>query len=110
VIEAGDPVSPSAVALPDGREAMAVFSSEDEARMFCCVGRDGANTNVRETSTSEVLLLLSGSPPKVKHVILDPIPEIFGGKLSELPTLDGERFARSFAGPGSDAIVRGPYA
>lgn len=110
VLDADDHAFPSTMPLSEGGEAMAVFSSEDEARMFCRVRKEGTKMIVREISTFEVLLLLSGSPPKVKHVILDPIPEILGGKFSELLTLDTKRFARNFAGLGPMPVARTPYA
>lgn len=109
VLDTSDPASPATVALPDGREALVVFSSEEEARMFCRVGMEWSNPHVRETSPSEILSLLSCYPSVAKRVILDPIPEFLGGRLSELLTLDGERFARSFARPGSEPVVRTPY-
>jgi hypothetical protein len=38
------PVRPFAVFLADGREAMSLFSSEDEARVFCPYGEEGTDT------------------------------------------------------------------
>jgi hypothetical protein len=93
--------------LPDGREAMALFSSEEEARMFCHCGKEGADhLRVRETSTGEVLSLLF-CPWCAKHVVLDPLPEVLGGGLpglSELLALDRQSFARSFC----EDQARGP--
>jgi hypothetical protein len=100
VLGGGAPASPFTVLLPDGREAMALFSSEEEARMFCHCGKEGADLRVRETSTGEVLSLLF-CPWCAKHSVLDPLPEVLGGRLSrslELLALDRQSFARSFCG------------
>ena len=101
VLDGGDRTLPLTVSLPDGGEAMALFSGEDEARMFCHLRREGPNPTVRETSTGEVLSLLSGLSSEAKRVALDPFPEILGGRLLELLTLEAERFARGFASSGS---------
>jgi hypothetical protein len=100
VLGGSAPASPFTVFLPDGREAMALFSSEDEARMFCHCGREGADLRVREASTGEVLSLLF-CPWGAKHLVLDPLPEVLGGglpRLSEPLALDKQSFARSFCG------------
>ena len=96
------PASPFTVLLPDGREAMALFSSEEEARMFCHLrAEEGADhLRVRETSTGEVLSLLF-CPWCAKHLVLDPLPEVLGGRLPrplEVMALDRQSFARSFCG------------
>ena len=58
-----------AVFLAEGREAMALFSSEYEARVFCQCGEDGTDLRVRETSTGEVLSL-QFCPWCAKHVVV----------------------------------------
>ena len=103
----GTPANPFIVFLPDGREAMALFSGEEEARMFCHLGKGGKDWHVREASTSEVVSLLS-CPWCANHVVLDPLPEVLGGRLSgllELLAIDGRSFARRFAGYASEAVV-----
>jgi hypothetical protein len=103
VLGGGAPASPFTVLLPEGREAMALFSSEEEARMFCHLrAEEGADhLRVRETSTGEVLSLLF-CPWWAKHLVLDPLPEVLGGRLSprslEVMALDRQSFARSFCG------------
>jgi hypothetical protein len=103
VLGGAAPASPFTVLLPDGREAMALFSSEEEARMFCHLrAEEGADhLRVRETSTGEVLSLLF-CPWCAKHLILDPLPEVLGGRLPprslEVMALDRQSFARSFCG------------
>jgi hypothetical protein len=102
VLSGRGPALPLRVALPDGREAIALFSGEDEARMFCSLREEAeANPHFRETSLGEVISLLYSPLTAARHVALDPLPGILGTKLSGLITLDRERFARSFAGIGS---------
>ena len=87
---------PLRVTLPRGREAMALFSGEEEARMFCSLREEGeANPHHRETSVGEVISLLYRLTA-ARHVALDPLPEVLRGGLLGLITLDRERFARSF--------------
>jgi hypothetical protein len=77
--------------------------------MFCRFGMEGDNLTIRKINTTEILSLLLCSSLKAKHVTLDPTPEILGGRLLELLTLDGERFGRSFADPGSEPVAQPPY-
>jgi hypothetical protein len=41
VLDGGAPACPLCVVLPDGREALALFSGEEEARMFCRLSEEG---------------------------------------------------------------------
>jgi hypothetical protein len=107
VLSASGPPLPLKVALPDGREAMALFSGEDEASMFCFL-REEANPHFRETSLGGVISLLYCPLTAARHVALDPLPGILGTKLSGLITLERERFARSFAGIGSQGFFGAP--
>jgi hypothetical protein len=96
---------PLTVDLPDGREAMALFSGEEEASMFCHFCEEGASSNIRQTTAGEVLSLLYCPWCAAKHVALDPFPEILGDRLLKLLTLDRARFARRFAGLGSEPVA-----
>jgi hypothetical protein len=100
VLEGSGPPLPLEVALPCGREALALFSGEDEAEMFCSL-REGADPHLRETSVGEIISLLYCPLTAARHVALDPLPGILGSRLLGLITLDRERFARSFAGIGT---------
>ena len=100
---------PFTVSLPDGREAIALFSGEEEAMMFCHFSKQGAQGSVRETTAGEVLSLLYGPWSVARHVALDPFPEVLGSRLLELLTLSRERFARSFAGAGFELMTRSPW-
>jgi hypothetical protein len=100
--ESGLPLLPLRVALPCGREALALFSGEDEAEMFCSLREVEADPHLRETSIGEVISLLYCPLTAARHVALDPLPGILGSRLLlGLITLDRERFARSFAGIGT---------
>ena len=92
--------------MPDGQQAMALFSGEDEARMFCSLREEAAEADphLRETSVGEVISLLYCPLVAARHVALDPLPGIRGSRLLGLITLDRERFARSFAGIGTQGF------
>jgi hypothetical protein len=98
VLEGSTWTSPFTVNLPEGREAIALFSSEEEAMMFGHFSKHGAKGSVRETTAGEVLSLLHGPWSVARHVAIDPFPEILGDRLLGLLTLDRARFARRFAG------------
>jgi hypothetical protein len=105
VLSGSGPPLPLRVTLPDGREALALFSGEDEARMFCSLREEAEpNPQLRETSVGEVISLLYCPLTAARHVALDPLPGILGSRLLGLITLDRERFARSFAGIGSQGF------
>jgi hypothetical protein len=101
---------PLTVFLPDGKEAIALFSGEEEARMFCHFREEEASANIRVTTAGEVLSLMYCPWCAAKHVALDPFPEILGKRLLELLTLDREDFARRFAGVDSEPVApRAPW-
>jgi hypothetical protein len=101
----GAPALPLGVFLPDGTEAVALFSGEEEARMFCHLGgEEGANRRVRETSAGEVLSLLYRAGRPVRRVALDPFAEVVPGGwvLRHLDALRGAlRPALRPPGPGT---------
>jgi hypothetical protein len=110
VLEGGIWTSALTVSSPEGREALALFSAEEEARMFCHFDKRGAKGSVRVTSAGGVLSLLYGPWSVARHVALDPFPEILGsrGLLGPL-TLYRKRFVRTFArGAGTELVVRTP--
>ena len=97
---------PLTVFLSDGSEAMALFSGDEEARMFCHFCKEGASAIIRQTTADEVLSLLYCPWCAAKHVALDPFSEILGGRLMGLLTLDRADFARRFAGLDSVPVAR----
>ena len=108
VLEGSTWTLPFTVSLPDGREAIALFSGEEEAKMFRHFSKEGANSSILETSAGEVLSLLYGPWSVAGQVALDPFPEVLGARFLELLTLSRERFARSFAGAGFELVTRTP--
>jgi hypothetical protein len=67
--------------LASGREALPVFSFEDEARMFLDLGAPGGGWRARETTAGELTSVLCGLCANVDRVVLDPVP--LPGRLSE---------------------------
>jgi hypothetical protein len=98
VLEGDTWTAPFTALLPEGKKAIALFSAEEEARMFCHLSKQRAKGSVRQTTAGGVLSLLYGPWAVARHVALDPIPEILGGGLLGLLTLGREHFAQSFAG------------
>jgi hypothetical protein len=86
--------------LAPGREALPVFSFEDEAKMFLELGASGG-WRVRETTAGELTSVLSGPCAKVDRVVLDPVPlpgpRIEG--LNGLLSMEREAFIRSLLNP-----------
>ena len=110
VLEGSPHELPLMVFLPDGTEALALFSGEEEAMMFCHFCEKGASANLRQTTTGEVISLLYCPWCAAKHVALDPFPEILGGRLLlGVLRLDREEFALRFAGLGSEPVARPPW-
>jgi hypothetical protein len=103
VLSASGPPIPLRVALSGGQQATALFSSEQEAKMFCSLREEEAEANLhlRETSVREIISLLYCPLTAAKHVVLDPLPEVLRSRLLGLITVDRERFARTFAGIGT---------
>jgi hypothetical protein len=108
VLEGGTWTAPFTVTLLRGKEAIALFSGEEEATMFRHFSKQGANSSILETTAGEVLSLLYGPWSVAGHVALDPLPQVLDSRLLELLTLSREHFARSFAGVGSELITRSP--
>lgn len=92
---------PVTVALPGGGEALAVFSSEEEAEMFLWLGKYEGGWRTRETSTGEVISLLYGPCSEAGSVALDPFPEMLADGLTGLVALDRGRFLERVARRGS---------
>ncbi len=109
VLEGSTQAPPLMVFLSDGKEALALFSGEEEARMFCHFCEEEASTNIRQTTTGEVISLLYCPWCAAKRVVLDPFPEILGSRLLlGLLTLSRADFALGFAGLGFEPGARVP--
>jgi hypothetical protein len=60
---------PLTVFLPDGKEAIAFFSGEEEARMLCHFRQErGTSANIRQTTVGEALSLMYCPWCAAKHV------------------------------------------
>ena len=82
-----------ATGLAGAEEAVPIFSHEEEAEMFLRlweVGFDG--WQVRESSTGELISVLSGPCASVERVALDPLPEMLVERTVGLVSLSRERF------------------
>ncbi len=66
-------IHPLTVPLPGGGEALAVFSSEEEAEMFLWLGLEGDDWRIRKTSAGEVISLLYGPCSEARSVALDRV-------------------------------------
>lgn len=99
--------------LTPSKEALPVFSFEDEARMFLKLGTPGGGWRVRETAAGELTSVLCGPCATVDRVVLDPIP--VPGRLAEglnrLLSTERKAFmgfllnARRFRSPESGRVV-----
>jgi hypothetical protein len=81
--------------LASGKEALPVFGSEDDARMFLELGTSGC-WRVRETTADELTSALLGSCPGVDRVVLDPLPGPFAQTLMDLVSMGREAFMESY--------------
>jgi hypothetical protein len=86
------------VGLSGDREALPVFSFEEEARLFIWLRRLGEGWDVRETVAGELLLLLFDPQTNAGWIALDPIPEIGGEVLTGIVSLSRQRFVDRHAG------------
>ena len=91
-----------------GDEALPVFSHEEEAELFLCLGGIGEGWRVRKSSAGEVVSLLFGPCAGVGSVALDPSP-VMSSEMIGLVRLGRDRFVdligcfgrkRSFARSG----------
>jgi hypothetical protein len=109
VLEGSPQALPLIMFISDGKEALALFSGEEEARMFCHFCEEEASTNIRQTTAGEVISLLYCPWCAAKHVVLDPLPELLGSRLLlGLLPLSRADFALRFAGLGFEAGARLP--
>lgn len=69
------------IQLATGREALPVFSDEEEAEEFVRLGNWGAGWQVREASARELVSVLSGPGADIGWVALDPWPGIQVGMV-----------------------------
>jgi hypothetical protein len=70
-----------------------VFSFEEEAEMFLCIGGyEGGRWRARESSAGEVVSVLCGPCKDVKGVALDPLPGMLKDGTVDLVRVGRESF------------------
>ncbi len=77
--------------LADGRRVLPVFSFEEEAALFLCLGVEGS-WQVRRTGAGELVSLLYGLCRAVELVALDPMSDVETDVMSNLVSLKRRRF------------------
>ena len=89
-----------------GGEALPVFSHEEEAELFLCLGGIGDGWWVRESSAGEVVSLLVGPCAGVGSIALDPLPRtVVGAMMIELVSLSRERFLDRLMGTEGEVAI-----
>ena len=86
----GRPEEPLTVGFGDGSTALAIFSFEEEARLFLQLG--GRGWRVRAAGVGELVSMLSGSAIGAGLVALDPLPQREAEELNSLLCVKRERF------------------
>jgi hypothetical protein len=96
----GRPEEPLTVGFGDGSRALAVFSFEEEARLFLRLGgRRG--WRVRAGGVGELVSMLSGPGVGVELVALDPLPQGEAEEMNRLLCVKRERFVSFLLRRGS---------
>ena len=77
--------------LADGRRVLPVFSFEEEAVLYLCLGGQGS-WQVRRTGPGELVSLLYGPCREVQLVALDPMSDVETEVMNGLVSLERGRF------------------
>lgn len=77
--------------LVDGRRVLPVFSFEEEAALYLCLGVQGS-WHVRRTGPGELVSLLYGLCRQVELVALDPMSEVETEVMNRLVSVERGRF------------------
>jgi hypothetical protein len=94
------PEEPLTVGFKDGSRALAVFSFEEEARLFLRLGgRRG--WRVRAAGVGELVSILSGPGVGVELVALDPLSQGEAAEVNRLLCVKRERFVGFLLRKGS---------
>lgn len=79
--------------LVEGGEAtLPVFSFEEEAEMYLLLANPGREWRIRETTSGELVSMLSGPCASIGYVALDPLPELSSRGVIDLVGLSAGRF------------------
>lgn len=98
--------------LPDGRQALPVFSFKEEAEMFLCLRAPQEGWRLRKTVAGELLFMFYTNLGDVRCVTLDPIPETSCLDTSWLLNIDRTAFMLRLAksdGAGDAVKLVGGY-
>jgi hypothetical protein len=94
---------PLTLRLGNGKQALALFSHEEEAEVFLRSSESaGRDWRARETSVGEVVLLLYGPYCGATGVVIDPLPEMLTDGFLGLVSLERRRFVRWATGRERD--------
>ena len=100
------------VRVDSSGEAMAIFSFEEEARMFLDFRLAASQEGwcVRQTSVGEVVSVLCGPCSDAKKVVLDPVPEVGRKELVAHLNMHRNEFLRFLLGdePSNLRLVPSP--
>src|SRR5918998_6758535 len=77
--------------LADGRRVLPVFSFEEEAALFLCLGVQGS-WQVRRTGPGELVSLLYGPCRQVELLALDPMSEVETDVMNRFVSVERGRF------------------
>ena len=77
--------------MADGRSVLPVFSFEEEATLFLCLGAHGG-WQVRRAGPGELVSLLYGPCREVELVALDPMSDVDTDVIDGLVSLGRKRF------------------
>jgi hypothetical protein len=93
--------------LPDGEEALPVFSYEQEAELFLELRTAESGWRVRESTAGELISVLCGPCASATEVSLDPLPEMVAEGALGLVSLSRERFVNLLLSRRTAAAGRG---
>src|ERR671916_734043 len=100
------------VRVESSGEALAIFSFEEEARMFLDLRLAASEEGwcVRQTSVGEIVSVLYGPCSDAKKVVLDPVPEVGRKELVGLLNMHRNDFLRFLLGdePSNLRLVPSP--
>ncbi len=88
------------------REALPIFSFEEEAEAFLTLGMPGAEWWARRTTAGELISLLYGPCANVKRATLDPLPVVGGEMVFDLVGPGREDFLKNFVGGSPSPLKR----
>lgn len=78
-----------------GRQALPIFSHQEEAELFLWFDAPGADWRAREITAGELVSLFGGACAGVGEVALDPLPLFGDGAMAGLVFLLREDFVRA---------------